>query len=162
MNLILAADENWGIGYQGELLVHLPGDMKYFRRTTLHKTVIMGRKTFESLPGGALKHRENIILSRREYQAEGTKVVHTMEELWQVLQGKTSEEIFVIGGGEIYNLLLPYAQKVYLTKIQAKFPADTYFQDLEQRPEWRLMQQSEEMMENGIGYTFCIYERIGI
>ena len=160
MNLILAADENWAIGYQGGLLAHLPGDMKYFRKTTLHKTIVMGRKTFESLPGGALKHRENIILSRKEYQAEGASVVHTLGELQDLLQGKAEEDIFVIGGGEIYRLLLPYAQKVYLTKIRATFPADTYFTNLDNLPEWHLTQQSEEMQENGIGYTFCIYERI--
>lgn len=88
---------------------------------TLHKTIIMGRKTFESLPGGALKHRENIVLSRKEYQAEGVMVVHTPEELQQVLRGKAAEEIFVIGGGEIYRLMLPYAQKVYLTKFRQHF-----------------------------------------
>ncbi len=160
MNLILAADENWGIGYQGGLLTHLPGEMKYFRKMTLHKTIIMGRKTFESLPGGALKHRENIVLSRKEYQAEGVMVVHTPEELQQVLRGKAAEEIFVIGGGEIYRLMLPYAQKVYLTKIQATFPADTYFQDLDALPEWKLTEQSEIMRENDIAYTFCVYERV--
>lgn len=160
MNLILAADENWGIGYRGGLLTRLPGDMKYFRKMTLHKTIIMGRKTFESLPGGALKHRENIVLSRKKYQAEGATVVHTPEELQQILRGKAAEEIFVIGGGEIYRLMLPYAQKVYLTKIQATFPADTYFQDLDALPEWKLTEQSEMMRENDIAYTFCVYERV--
>lgn len=127
MNLILAADENWAIGYQGGLLAHLPGDMKYFRETTLHKTIVMGRKTFESLPGGALKHRENIILSRKEYQAEGASVVHTLGELQDLLQGKAEEDIFVIGGGEIYRLLLPYAQKVYLTKIPGNLSSGYLF-----------------------------------
>ena len=115
MNLILAADENWAIGYQGGLLAHLSGDMKYFRKTTLHKTIVMGRKTFESLPGGALKHRENIILSRKEYQAEGASVVHTLGELQDLLQGKAEEDIFVIGGGvsKAGDVLLPFIEKPF-------------------------------------------------
>ena len=111
MNLILAADENWGIGYQGGLLVHLHGDMKYFRKTTLHKTIVMGRKTFESLPGGALKHRENIILSRKEYQAEGASVVHTLGELQDLLQGKAEEDIFVLAGERFIACCCPMRKK---------------------------------------------------
>ena len=108
MNLILAADQNYGIGYQGNLLVRLPGDMKYFRKTTLHKTIVMGRKTFESLPGGALKNRENIVLSRSDYHAEGIKVAHGLSELKELLKGKDEDDIFIIGGGEIYHILFPF------------------------------------------------------
>lgn len=159
MNLILAADKNWAIGYQGDLLTSLPGDMKYFRKTTLRKTVVMGRKTYESLPGGPLKNRENIILSRGEYAVEGATVVHSVEELLMLLEGKDTESIFVMGGGEIYRMLLPYAKKVYLTKILAEFPADTYFLDMDAQQGWHMTQEGELMEDNGIQYRFCLYER---
>ena len=140
MNFILAADEHWAIGNRGGLLVHLPGDMKFFRRTTRGKTVVMGRKTFESLPGGALKNRENIVLSRADYAAEGAAVVHTVEELQA-------------------RLLLPYAQKIYLTRIYTTFAADTYFPDLDKLGGWECRKESELFSENGVEYRFLVYER---
>ena len=159
MNFILAADEQWAIGNRGGVLVHLPGDMKFFRRTTRGKTVVMGRKTFESLPGGALKNRENIVLSRADYAAEGAAVVHTVEELQARLVDKAEDEVFCIGGGEIYRLLLPYAQKIYLTRIYKTFAADTYFPDLDKLGGWECRKESELFSENGVEYRFLVYER---
>lgn len=114
MNFILAADEHWAIGNRGGLLVHLPGDMKFFRRMTRGKTVVMGRKTFESLPGGALKTAKTSCF-RADYAAEARRSCIR----WRIAGtpvDKAEDEVFCIGGGEIYRLLLPYAQKIYLTR----------------------------------------------
>ena len=107
-----------------------------------------------------MKNRENIILSRGDYAVEGATVVHSIEELFTVLEGKDPEEIFVMGGGEIYRMLLPYANKVYLTKILHSFPADTYFLDMDAQSGWKMTREGDLMEDNGIQYRFCLYERI--
>ena len=108
MNLILAADENWAIGNKGDLLCHLSGDLKYFKKTTTGNTVIMGRKTLESLPGKkGLPGRKNVVLTTDEnFSADGVDTVcHSIEELMQVL--KDDDNAFVIGGAKVYEQLLP-------------------------------------------------------
>lgn len=162
MNLIAAADERWGIGKEGGLLANLPGDMKYFRETTKGKTVVMGRKTLESFPGGRpLKNRTNLVLSRnKDYAPEGVTVYHTPEEAIDALKKMDPEEVFVIGGGTIYRQLLPWCNKAYITHIYASFEADTTLPDLEDDPEWELKEQSPCMEENGLRYDFRIYTRV--
>ena len=127
MNLIAAADENWGIGKNGGLLAHISGDMKYFRETTKGKVVVMGRKTLESFPGGKpLKNRVNIVLTQnQDFAPEGVTVCHSIEETLETLKQYPKEDVFIIGGGMIYKAFLPWCEKAYITHVYHTFEADT-------------------------------------
>jgi len=161
MNLILSADKNWGIGKDNKLLVRIPADMKQFRRKTKEKTVIMGRKTLESLPGGQpLENRTNIILTRdKNYRVKGAAAVHTMDELKQELEGTDSDQVYVIGGASIYEQLLPYCNVAYVTKIDYTYEADRYFPDLDASPEWEVTDRSPEQTYFDLEYEYIRYER---
>ena len=163
MRLILAADEKWGIGKDGGLLCHLPGDLKYFKEKTLGKTVVMGRVTLESLPGGKpLPDRRNIVLTRQEdYYVEGAETVSSEEELWSALLTTPPEDIMVIGGEQIYKGLLPFCDVCYITKIYQDFDADRFFVNLDEDPEFVGRQVSNVLEENGIKYQFFEYVRNG-
>ena len=129
MNLIAAADENWGIGKNGGLLAHISGDMKYFRETTKGKIVVMGRKTLEGLPGGQpLGNRINVVLSENPaYKIKGAVVCHNIDEALEYLKQFSSEDIYVIGGESIFRQFLPYCNTVYLTHIDYEYDADVKF-----------------------------------
>lgn len=157
MQAILSADQNWGIGKDGGLLVRISEDMKFFRETTRGHAVVMGRKTFESLPG-ALPGRRNIVLSRGGFCAPGAEVAADLPELFALL-GEQKEEAFVIGGGEIYRLLLPYTDRIFVTRWDKIFDADTFFPDLDASEEFFLAEQSPRQQSDGLGFTFCKYQR---
>ena len=161
MNLIVNVDKNWAIGLGSKLLVRIPQDMKYFRSMTTGHVVVMGRKTLESFPESKpLPNRVNIVLTRDQgYQAPGAVVVHSMEELKEELKKYSGEEIFVIGGGQIYRELLPLCDKAYVTKVDRAFDADVYFPDLDQDPQWKMTKVSEEQTYFDLEFTFCRYER---
>lgn len=162
MNLIVAVDENWGIGNNGELLVHNPKDLKNFKSKTLGNVIIMGRKTLESLPGGRpLNGRINIVLTKNlSYRREDTIICHSMEQLQQVLKNFTEDhEVYVIGGGSIYQQLLPYCDTAYITKIKASFPADTTFPNLDADPNWTAAETSDVQEYQDISYYFVTYKR---
>lgn len=161
MEMIVAADKNWGIGKAGKLLVSIPKDMKMFRQETMGNVVIMGRKTFESLPvNGPLQERENLILTRNpDYQTKGARVLHSMEELWETLKEYGDKRIFVAGGGEIYSQLLPFADVVHVTRIWNVYDSDTFFPDLDRNPEWVLAEESEEQTYFDLEYGFFKYIR---
>lgn len=161
MNLIAAVDENWAIGYKNGLLVSIPEDMKFFRETTKGHIVVMGRKTLESFPGGnPLKNRVNIVFTRdKDYSKEGTLVVHDIDELKDTLKRYVSEDVFVIGGGSIYEQLLPMCDTAYITKIEKGFKADTYFPNLDNDNEWYVEKQSDVSEHEGICYSFLTYKR---
>ncbi|MDO5302430.1 MAG: dihydrofolate reductase [Clostridia bacterium] len=161
MKLILAADKNWAIGNKGELLCHLPGDLKFFKEKTTGKTVVMGRGTLESLPGKKpLPKRENIVISSNpDYVVEGATVVHSHEELFEYLKGKDSDEVMVMGGGRVYKDLLPYCDTCYITKIYESFDADTWFVNLDEMPEFEVAWESDLQEENGIEYRSFEYRR---
>ena len=126
MNLIVAVDQNWGIGKNGTMPWHIRADMRYFKEKTLGTTVLMGRKTLLSFPGAKpLPNRENVVLSSRaDFAPEGVTVVNSLQEL---LEYKTRDDVFVIGGGSVYKALLPYCKYAYVTKIDAAYDCDTYF-----------------------------------
>ena len=129
INIIAAIDKNKGLGYKGDLLCHLKDDLKYFKSVTLNNTVIMGRKTFESFPNGALKNRENIVITRNKNWCSDNVI--TAFSIEDAIEKATNMNIFIIGGGEIYNQSLKYADKLYLTEIDHEFEnVDTYFPDL--------------------------------
>ena len=157
MNLIVAVDQNWAIGKDGDQLVYLKEDLKRFRTLTSGHTVILGRKTLATFPGGRpLKNRRNLILSRNpQFQAEGAEVFASVEELVQQADG----DAFVIGGASVYEQLLPYCDTAYITKIHAAFPADTYFPDLDKSEEWEIVQESESLEQDGIAYHYVTYRR---
>lgn len=162
MNLIAAVDENWGIGYKNNLLISIPQDMKFFRESTKEHVVVMGRKTLESFPGGnPLKKRTNIVLTgNRDYQKEGAIIVHDLQELKEELSKYNTDEVFVIGGGSIYKLLLPLCTKAYITKIEKRFSADTYFPNLDADLQWTVQEQSEHYEHEGVGFSFLTYKRV--
>lgn len=160
MNLIAAADKNWGIGYKNKLLVSIPSDMKFFRETTTGKVIIMGRKTLESFPNGMpLKNRTNIVLtSNKDYRVKDAIIVHTLEELHKELEKYNSDDIYVIGGESVYRQLLPYCDTAYITKIDHAFQADTFFPNLDEMENWEMTQVSEEQTCFDLEYMFTKYE----
>ena len=117
MNLIVAADKNWGIGKDNKLLVSIPSDMKFFRQETMGKVVVMGRKTLESFPNGLpLKNRTNVVLtSDKNYQVKDAVIVHSIDEVLEELKKYDDDEIYVIGGGKVYEELLPYCDVALVT-----------------------------------------------
>ncbi|MDD4844203.1 MAG: dihydrofolate reductase [Anaerotignum sp.] len=161
MNLIVAVDEQWGIGKEGELLRRISTDMKRFRGITSGNVLILGRKTLESFPNKKpLPNREHVVLTNNlEYKAEGVTLCHSIAELPHVLEGFGDKEVFVAGGGSVYQQLLPFCEKAYITKIHATFPADTYFPDLDQLPEWEIAEEGEEQEENGVRFSFVLYRK---
>ena len=167
MNLIAAADENWGIGKNGGLLAHISGDMKYFRETTKGKIVVMGRKTLESFPGGKpLKNRVNIVLTgNKVFVPEDVVICHSVEETLEKLKEYPKEDVFIIGGGMIYKAFLPWCEKAYITHVYHTFEADTYLPDLEKQAGWKLTSVSDrytnepEGEQPAMDYEFRIYER---
>lgn len=161
MKAILAADKNWGIGYNNHLLVSIPSDMKFFRQTTTGKVVVMGRKTLESFPTGMpLKNRTNIVLTgNQNYQVKDAVVVHSEDELLDELKKYDTDDIYVIGGESVYRMMLPYCDTVYVTKIDRAFQADTFFPDLDEMDEWEMTEESEEQTCFDLEFCFTKYER---
>ncbi|MDO4298047.1 MAG: dihydrofolate reductase [Lachnospiraceae bacterium] len=161
MNMIVACDRNWGIGYQNKLLVSIPADMKFFREMTTGNVVVMGRKTLESFPNGLpLMNRTNIVLTEnREYKVKGAIICHTMEEVLEKLKEYPSEDIYIIGGESIYRQFLPYCDVVHVTKIDHAYLADAYFPNLDELEDWQITADSEEQTYFDLEYTFYKYER---
>lgn len=162
MNAIVAVDANWGIGMNNKLLVSIPSDMKFFRQTTTGKVVVMGRKTLESFPNGLpLPKRTNIVLtSDTSYQAKDAVIVHTVQELLEELKAYPSEDVFVIGGGSVYEQLLPYCDAAYVTKIDFEYEADTYFPNLDKLSDWKMTDCSDEQTYFDLEFSFTKYERV--
>ena len=161
MKAILSADKNWGIGYNNKLLVSIPSDMQFFRRTTTGKVVIMGRKTLESFPNGLpLKNRTNIVLTgNKGYQVKDAVIVHTYDELKEELKKYNADDVYVIGGGSVYRMLLPQCDTVLVTKIDRAFQADTFFPDLDAMDEWEMTEEGEEQTCFDLEFCFTKYER---
>ena len=147
MNAIVVTDKQWAIGRSGDLLFSLPGDMKHFRTLTTGGTVIMGRKTYESI-GRPLPNRTNVVVTRRkDYRPEGCLVAGSLEQAVGLFD--PSEEIFIIGGAQIYAQAMPMADRLYLTEIDSDYEGDTRFPEWK-REEWTLL--SEERHERGERY----------
>lgn len=158
MNLIVAVDGNWAIGNNGDLLCKNPIDMKFFKETTIGKVVIMGRKTLESFPKQKpLPNRTNIVLSRNN-EIDGCIVVNSIDELLIKIKNYDDDDLFVIGGGQIYKELLPYCKKAYVTKMKNIFEADTYFPNLDELDDWEMVDKSEDFKYENIEFNFFIYE----
>lgn len=160
MNAIVVADRNWAIGRNNGLLFSLPGDMKHFRTLTSGGTVIMGRRTLDSFPGGrSLPRRRNIVITRDpDFCREGCEIVHRPEEAL-ALAGD-GDDVWLIGGGSIYAALLDRCRRACVTLVDTAAPeADVFFPNLDALPEWAVEHTGEPITENGLTYRFVDYIR---
>lgn len=159
ISLLVAMDNNRLIGRDNDLPWHLPADLAYFKRVTMGKAIIMGRKTFESI-GRPLPGRENIIITRNiEFKADGCKVIHSVEEILEMNQ--YDKELFIIGGAEIFKEILPHADRLYITEIDAIFSGDTFFPEFSSK-EWKesSSEKGPRDEKNPYDYDFVVYERV--
>ena len=159
MKLIVAVDEKWGIGKNGDLLLSIPDDMRFFRETTRRAVLVMGYNTLMSFPGGRpLPGRMNIVLNDTEgVRADGTVICGSIEQLFGFLRDMNSDDVFVIGGGSVYRQLLPYCDTAYITKMRFCGDADTFIPDLDGLSEWSVISESEIKEHEGIKYSFIEY-----
>ncbi|MCH5207481.1 MAG: dihydrofolate reductase [Oscillospiraceae bacterium] len=153
MTIILVMDNDFAIGKNGGLLYSLPLDMRHFRETTKGAAVVMGRKTYESFPKRPLPGRENIVLSRNSSQIEGATVFNDVGEMLSYVK-TLDKKVFVIGGGEIYKLLLPYCGEAIITRVYDSFGGDVFFYDIENDKNWELVECSEMLETNGKNIRF--------
>ncbi len=161
LSIVVAMDKNNVIGKDNELIWHLPEDLKHFKNLTTNHTIIMGRKTFESL-GRVLPNRKHIIFSRNsdfKVDNENVNIVHNISQIQNLIQSE--EEAFVIGGAKIYSLLLPYVKKMYITKIYQEFEGDTYFPQFDEKM-WNIINRKKGIRneKNDLDYEFITYQRI--
>ena len=158
ITLIAAASENNVLGKDNQLIWHISDDLKRFKQFTQGHAIIMGRKTFESLPK-ALPNRTNIILTRNsEYKAENAHVVQTAEDALAL--AKEDPTPFIIGGGEIYNLFMPWAHKIELTRIHKNFEGDAFFQEIDPE-QWKLIESQKHpaTAEQNLSFSYLTYTK---
>ena len=169
ISAIVAVDSNWGIGYNGQLLEHISDDLKRFKELTSNNTVVMGRKTWESLPNKPLPNRFNIVLTSTPFQMEqtvNTKFLAMDDFLMNLdsleeFMNEYGKEIFIIGGGQIYHSLLSIYDRVYVTKIYKSHEnVDSYFPNLDNDNNWKMVSASEILTNNNLTYQFCCYDRV--
>ena len=161
MNILVTADKNWAIGNQGQLLVSIPEDQRLLREETLGGIVVMGRKTFETLPGKQpLYNRVNVILSKdRNYRVKGAVVCHSADETFEFLKQYPQATVFIIGGSSIYDQFLPYCDTVHVTFIDYEYSADTHFPNLDISEDWSLAAESDEHTYFNLCYSFRMYRK---
>ncbi|MGI6538794.1 MAG: dihydrofolate reductase [Caldicoprobacterales bacterium] len=160
MNFIVAVDENWNIGKGGKLLQPIPEDLKQFKSKTMGKVVVLGRKTLSTFPGKKpLAGRINIILTRqKDFFIEPSLICHSFTELFALLSLFKDDDIFIIGGGEIYKKMIPYCKVGYVTKIHKTYPADTGIINLDHEENWKIIKKDgPHHFQNDIYYTFLEY-----
>ena len=157
MNLIVAVDQNWAIGKDGDQLIYIPEDLKRFKALTMGHPVILGRKTLATFPGGRpLKGRRNLVMSRNpDFVPEGAEVYPDEESLLAA----APEDAFVVGGASVYEALLSRCDTVYVTKIHRAFPADRYFPNLDRDPAWTVTEESETLDYQGTAFHYATYKR---
>ncbi len=156
VSLIVAAAENNAIGKDNKLMWHLPIDMKFFKNTTWGFPIIMGRKTFHELGNKALPGRQNIVITRqKDFKAEGVVVVHKLDDALFVARDAETNEIFVIGGGEIYKEALPKADRLYITRVHTVLQGDAFFPDFDEK-KWKLTSAREVKGDEKHEYDFTI------
>lgn len=175
---IVAVDEDWGIGFNNALLERIPDDLKRFKELTEHEIVVMGRKTQDTLPNKQLPNRTNIVLTNRDIPDEDKVMYVNMTNFIWLLgfwnnysigamttgKGPFPKDMFIIGGGSIYYQLLPYCDKIYLTKIYKHHDdIDTYFPNIDQMvDEWEIVETSDKFTYNDFEYQFITYDRKNI
>jgi dihydrofolate reductase len=163
ISIIVAMDENGLIGAGNQLPWRLPNDLKFFKRTTMGKPVLMGRKTWESL-GKPLPGRQNLVMSRHpDFHPEGAKIVRTLEGALRLAEADGFEEIMVIGGAQVYALVLPRADRIYLTRVHAHLQGDTWFPALDWN-EWRRESSEPQPADekNAYPHSFELWRRLPV
>ena len=158
MNLIVAVDRNWAIGKDGDQLVYIPEDLKRFKTLTMDHPVILGRKTLATFPGGRpLKGRPNLILSQNpDFHPEGAQVYASAADLLAA----AAEDSFVIGGASVYSQLVDACDTAYVTKIDAEFPADVWFPNLDEKDDWELAETEGPYSFEKLTYYYLTYKRV--
>lgn len=159
MDAIIAYYQGWGIGKDGTQPIVIPEDRKRFKELTEGGTIIVGRKTLEDFPGGKpLPNRENIVLTRQNIEIEGATVAHSLQEVLELVKDKP--KVFVVGGAQVYDALLPYCERLYLTKIFARPGCDVYMENLDENFAWSFDSESDIMTSsNGYKYQYQEYEK---
>ncbi len=159
MNIIVAVDKKWGIGKNNGLLFKLPSDMAFFRKKTTDKVVAMGSNTLKSFPEGKpLKNRTNVVLYPDGDKRDDCIVVDDAKQLFKVLDGYDSQDVFVIGGAMFYAFMLDYCDTAYVTKVDADGGAQVFFPNLDENKNWRLVQESQPQQDGDYSITFCTYK----
>lgn len=159
MQLVVNVTENWGIGMENQLLVTISADLKRFRQLTTGKTVILGRSTLATFPGGKpLKNRRNLVLSRsRDLAIDGAEVYHDLPTLLRAVRELEPDSVSVIGGASVYEALLDYCDTAFVTKTFLQPEADRFFPNLDELPQWEPVHCSEIFTENGVSYQYIDY-----
>ncbi len=160
ISLIVAIAQNNAIGKDNDLLWHISEDLKYFKRTTNKRTVVMGRKTWESLPFKPLKNRRNIVVSsQKDYLIEGAELFESVDKVFESLQSE-SDEVFCIGGASLYKALLPKADKLYITRVYKDFDADVFFPEIDTQL-WEIKRLSPMLYDKkeDVNFRFEVWER---
>jgi dihydrofolate reductase len=160
VSILVAVSENGVIGRGGKLPWHLGDDLKRFKQLTMGHTIVMGRKTWESI-GRPLPGRRNVVISRQEgYQADGAEVVTSLDNALRVAESAGDEEVFVIGGAEIYRLAMPRAERLYVTRVLADVEGDAYMPDF-RGGDWQLVESSPHGADakNDHPFVFEVYQR---
>lgn len=157
---IVHADKEWGIGKGNGMMFSLPKDMKFFRETTMNHVVVIGGNTLRSFPNAKpLKNRVNIVLSRGQVR-DDCVIVRSYEELFKAMKDHEDEEIYVIGGGEVYRELLPYCEEVLVTKVDAVGGAEVFFPNLDENPDFQCVDEGEPVDDNGLTIRFTRYKNL--
>ena len=160
MNIIVAVNKDWGIGYKGEQTVVIPEDRLFFREITDGGIVIVGRKTFESI-SKPLTNRKNIVLTNnREFKARGVTVVHSMSQAIEKIPPNSNHKVFVIGGGEVFNQFLPWCLYAYVTRFNVVTESDRFFPNLDKTHGWELMHKGDVLESSGVFYSFDLYRSL--
>lgn len=159
ISIIVALAANNAIGKGNDLLCHIPGDLKRFKALTINHSVIMGRNTYESLPNGPLKERRNIVLTHSDIKIDGCEMANSLEQALELT--KNEDEVFVIGGGKVYNEALKVADKLYLTLIHKDFDGDVFFPEIDYSQWKELSKETISGIENcDFSFSYVNYERI--
>jgi dihydrofolate reductase len=159
ISIIVAVSENWGIGKDNELLWHIPEDLQRFKKLTFGKTLIMGKKTWESLPRKPLPGRKNIVLTDDPMESIDLSVTaYSVEDA--LGKCENTDEIFIIGGGSVYRQFMPITDRLYITHVHKTAPADVYFPEIDPLI-WEVIEKedSKATERDGISYTYIIYDR---
>lgn len=164
MQAILHCDSKWGIGKKNDLMFRLPLDMKFFREKTTGKVVVMGSNTLLSFPNQKpLKNRTNIVLwpngDKNKAKEDGFVLVESLDELFEELKKYNTEDVFIIGGAMMYHTMLPYCDKVFLTMVEADGGAEVFFDNLSELPNWKMVESSGPVEDNGYTIKFTVWQQ---
>lgn len=160
MFAIVNVDENWGIGADNDMLVHLKSDLEFFKETTMGKLILMGRKTYETLPDKKpLSGRRNVILTRSDINPEGYEVIHSPEKAMEIYSKMNHDDFAIIGGAEVYKMFLPYCEKAIITKTHTAFErVEKYFPNLDEYEDWEIESEGETVRDPQIDYHIVVYK----